>query len=193
VSCLQRRANFLELLHTTQSTIDLGASPNAPIKQLDSIHRDPVPLPMTLVLDTNIALDLLVFRDAGVQGLERAIEQRHVTIVANALVIDELRRVLAYPQCKLMLDEQQDLLDRYRALSSELALPEGFTRDNLLLPGGFPLCRDGDDQHFLALTYHARADGLVTKDKQVLKLRKRAARFGVNILDPDALRTRLSA
>lgn len=147
---------------------------------------------MTLVLDTNIVLDLLVFHDTGVQDLEQAIAERRATIVTNAPAIDELCRVLAYPQCKLAADEQQNLLNQYRALSSEPALPAGLTRDDWLLPAGFPLCRDCDDQHFLALTYHARADGLVTKDRQVLRLRKRAARFGVTILDPDTLRARLS-
>jgi predicted nucleic acid-binding protein len=37
--------------------------------------------------------------------------------------------------------------------------------------------------HFLALAYHAAAPVLVSKDKEVLKLRKRAAKFGVSIVD----------
>jgi predicted nucleic acid-binding protein len=68
--------------------------------------------------------------------------------------------------------------------SREATLPTGYGLDNLLLPAGFPNCRDTDDQHFLALAYHARADGLLTKDRQLLRLRKRAARFGVTIVSP---------
>jgi len=140
--------------------------------------------PLTLVLDTNVVLDWLVFRDAAFEGFQRSVSQRLVTIITHAPAIDELRRVLTYPQCKLAIEAQQDVMSQYRMLSSEAILPDGFSLENLLLPAGFPRCRDSDDQHFLALTYHTGADGLLTKDKQLLRLRKRAARFGVSILGP---------
>lgn len=143
--------------------------------------------PLTLVLDTNVVLDWLVFRDAAVQSLQAAIEQQRVAIVTQAAAIDELRRVLAYPQCKLAIDDQEALLKRYRLASREAALPTGYALGNLLLPAGFPTCRDKDDQHFLALAYHAKADGLLTKDRQLLKLRRRAAKFGVKIVSPKEL------
>jgi len=54
--------------------------------------------------------------------------------------------------------------------------------ERMELPKGFPQCRDPDDNHFLALTYHAKADALVTKDKRVLKCRRRALAFGFTIL-----------
>lgn len=139
---------------------------------------------LALVLDTNVVLDWLVFRDSTVEGLRTAVEQRRITIITHAAAIEELRRVLAYPQCKLSAVDQEALLNRYRTSCHEPALPTGFTLENLLLPAGFPSCRDADDQHFLALAYHAKADGLLTKDRQVLKLRKRAARFGVTIASP---------
>jgi predicted nucleic acid-binding protein len=52
----------------------------------------------------------------------------------------------------------------------------------LHLPPGFPRCRDRDDEIFIALAYHARADGLVTKDKAVLKLRRKVRKYDVSIL-----------
>ena len=140
--------------------------------------------PLTLVLDTNVVLDWLVFRDDAISGLQLAVEQRRVTIVTHAAAIDELRRVLAYPQCKLDVLEREALLNRYRMASFEATLPTGFSLENLLLPAGFPRCRDEDDQHFLALAYHAKADGLLTKDRQLLRLRKRVARFGVTVASP---------
>jgi putative PIN family toxin of toxin-antitoxin system len=147
---------------------------------------------LTLVLDTNVVLDWLVFRDAVVQSLQQAVEQRRVIIVTHAAAIDELRRVLAYPQCKLAAEAQEELLNRYRLSSHEAELPTGFALDNLLLPVGFPNCRDPDDQHFLALAYHAKTDGLITKDRQLLRLRKRAARFGVSIVNPKDFVTQLA-
>ena len=147
--------------------------------------------PLTLVLDTNVVLDWLVFRDGTVETLQDAVEQRRARIVTHVAAIEELRRVLAYPQCKLGAADQEQVLNCYRTVSFEAGLPAGFSLENLLLPEGFPRCRDADDQHFLALAYHAKADGLLTKDRQLLRLRKRVARFGVTVLSPKEFVTRL--
>ena len=47
-------------------------------------------------------------------------------------------------------------------------------------------CSDRDDQKFLDLAYTARADWLVTRDKALLKLARRARRDGLKILAPAA-------
>lgn len=137
-----------------------------------------------LVLDTNIVLDCLVFRDCAARELTAAIEARHVQALVQQYLLDELERVLAYPQCRLALTEQRQVLASYRTMTTPTTMPDGFSRTNLLLPPCFPRCRDRDDEPFLALAYHARADGLVTKDKAILKLRKKARTFGVAILAP---------
>lgn len=141
-------------------------------------------LPPRLILDTNVVLDCLVFDDPAIRELTTAVEARRVQALVHECTIDELQRVLAYPQ--LSLDEAQRLhvLNRYRAASAPAAVPDGFGRETLLLPPGFPRCRDRDDEVFLALAYHARADALVTWDKAVLKLRRKARRFGVAIVTP---------
>jgi putative PIN family toxin of toxin-antitoxin system len=136
-----------------------------------------------LVLDTNIALDWLVFADASCRGLDRAVEKRSVEVVVNVLAIEEMRRVLAYPQFSLDPSPRAKLLARYQSLASNASMPPEFSRDNLLLPAGFPRCRDRDDDHFLALAYHVKADALVTRDKQILALARRAAKFDVQVLD----------
>lgn len=138
---------------------------------------------LRLVLDTNVVLDWLVFEDASTVPLQRGIHERWISVVTHASALDEFRRVLGYAHFGLDVFRQEQILSAYRASASEPALPEGFSRDALLLPEGFPRCRDPDDQPFLALAYHARADGLVTKDKALLKLRRRARRFGLEILD----------
>ena len=139
---------------------------------------------LTVVLDTNVVLDWLVFRDAAMESFRQALEQRHVRVITHIAAIDELRRVLAYPQCKLSAADQEQLLNRYRLVAHEAPLPPAFALGNLLLPEGFPRCRDTDDQHFLALAYHAKADRLLTKDRELLRLKKRAARFGVMVASP---------
>jgi putative PIN family toxin of toxin-antitoxin system len=138
----------------------------------------------SVVLDTNVVLDWLVFRDTAMESLRHAVEQGQVRVVTHTAAIDELRRVLAYPQCKLCAADQEELLNRYRLFAHEASLPPAFSLGNLLLPDGFPRCRDADDQHFLALAYHARADQLITKDRDLLRVKKRAARFGVTVVSP---------
>jgi uncharacterized protein len=48
-----------------------------------------------------------------------------------------------------------------------------------------PQCGDPDDQKFLTLAARVRADCLVTRDRELLKLRRRAARW-FEILPPQA-------
>lgn len=148
---------------------------------------------MRIVLDTNAVLDWLVFHDANMAQLRLALADGRVQIITHDPAVDELRRVLAYPQCKLQPVAQQDVLRHYQSQALNVALPEGFAVTNLLLPTGFPRCRDLDDEPFIALAYHARADALVTKDKDILRLRKRAARFGVTMLSPMQLGGALQA
>jgi uncharacterized protein len=140
--------------------------------------------PSRLVLDTNIVLDCLVFGDPAMCELTAAIDARRVQVLFHQYGIDELERVLTYPQCRLTVTEQRHVLDRYLVAATLAPMPDGFSRDTLLLPPGFPRCRDRDDETFLALAYHAKADGLVTKDKALLKLRRKVRRFGVAILAP---------
>jgi putative PIN family toxin of toxin-antitoxin system len=112
--------------------------------------------PSRLVLDTNIVLDCLVFRDSATRDLTAAIEARRVQVLVHQHALDELESVLGYPQCHLAVTEQRQVLDRYLTLATLTPMPHGFTRDTLLLPPGFPRCRDRDDAPFLALAYHAR-------------------------------------
>lgn len=146
---------------------------------------------MKLILDTNIVLDWLVFRDTSVAELQPALDRGHIELITHEPALDELRRVLAYPQFELAIDQQQDVLARYRAHNRLVTLPPGLDLDDLGLPPGFPRCRDHDDQHFLALAHHERADGLVSKDAALLELTKRVQRFGVTVLDPKQLAARL--
>jgi putative PIN family toxin of toxin-antitoxin system len=138
--------------------------------------------PFRLVLDTNIVLDCFVFRDPATRDLIASIEAQRTQALVHLQALDELERVLTYPQFDLDVIEQRRVLDRYLTATTLIPMPEGFSRDTLLLPLGFPRCRDHDDEPFLALAYHGRADVLITKDKALLKLRRKAKRFGVAIV-----------
>ena len=147
-----------------------------------------------LVLDTNVVLDWLVWDDPFMLPLRHAVRDKRISIATQPHAIDELQRVLAYSQLKLAEQRQAEILNAYCANSSVPELPTGYAPTSLLLPKGFPNCRDLDDQPFLALAFHSKAHALVSRDKAVLKLRKRAQKFGVVILDvPQAMALLIAA
>ncbi len=127
--------------------------------------------PIMMVLDTNVVLDWLHFRDPRVQRIADAIAAGAVVPVTALACLEELRRVLEYPRFGLDPDARAELFNRYRTQVllvevSDIVSPE------------LPKCRDGDDQKFLELAWQARAHSLVTKDKALLKLTRRVARLG---------------
>lgn len=147
---------------------------------------------MRLVLDTNIVLDWLVFEDARLSELQLAWDEQRLELITHVPALEELRRVLTYPQLKLPESKQRAALERYESRVRVMPLPDGVTMQSLGMPAGFPRCKDCDDDHFLVLAYHHHADAVVSKDRAVLKLAKRARKFGVTVLSPPQLAARLS-
>jgi predicted nucleic acid-binding protein len=140
-----------------------------------------------LVLDTNVVLDLLHFDDAGARPLLGALEGGRVRCVVTGATLDEWRRVLTYPEFALDPNRQSALLARYQGLSAKVAeadagivLPhKGTPIDYGLKPvwTRMPRCSDPDDQKFIELAAASHAQGLVSKDRAVLKLRRRCASY----------------
>jgi putative PIN family toxin of toxin-antitoxin system len=127
-----------------------------------------------LVLDTNVVLDLLHFDDPVARPLLHALETGRVTCAVTDATVEELRRVLAYPEFALELARQVALLEGYQALSMA-ALPHKGTPSHYGLKpvwSRMPRCSDPDDQKFLELAAVAQAQGLVSKDRALLKLRR---------------------
>lgn len=127
-----------------------------------------------LVIDTNVVLDLLHFDDPIARPLRLALEAGRVRCAVTDATLEEWRRVLAYPEFGLDPTRQTALAARYRALAettptaeADLGLPHEET--------SIPRCSDPDDQKFIELAAAARAQGLVSKDRAVLKLRRRCA------------------
>ena len=140
-----------------------------------------------MVLDTNVVIDWLVFDDPFMGPLRQGVRDGHIAVLTHPPAVDELKRVLGYRQLKLDESRQQEVFSRYLTHTQLVAMPPAFTLKNLLLPGGFPRCRDRDDEHFLALAHHARADALVSRDNAVYGLRGRAAKFGLTIMNVQQL------
>lgn len=148
--------------------------------------------PIKLVLDTNVVIDWLVFDDPYMNPLRQGVNDGCIHVLTHPPAINEFHRVLAYPQLKLERTRQQEIFDRYLALTTVAPMPEGFSPKHLMMPGGFPRCRDRDDEPFLALAYHARADALASRDNAVFGLKSRAEKFGLTIFNVQQLIAMLS-
>ncbi|MCA3191333.1 putative toxin-antitoxin system toxin component, PIN family [Cupriavidus sp.] len=143
-----------------------------------------------VVLDSNVWVDLLVFRDPHVEPIRAALASGAIAPVIRADCREELRRVLAYPQfARFTVDIDAALAEVDRLATLETA-PEPADAGTIRLPK----CRDTDDQKFIELAHFARAVLLVSKDKAVLKLRSRLRRTsGVDVLTPLAFTAWLAA
>jgi len=137
------------------------------------------------VIDTNVVLDLLHFDDAIARPLRLALEAGRVRCVVTDATLEEWRRVLAYPEFALGPAQQAALVARYQALAEtadsvgvDAGLPHRGTPIHYGLKpvwSRMPRCSDPDDQKFIELAAAAGAQGLVSKDRAVLKLRRRCA------------------
>jgi len=127
-----------------------------------------VPSPRRLVLDTNVWLDWLVFDDPSVAPIKAAVAENRAEVFIDAACEAELERALGY-----------DLGRKFTlAVARRIDSPVPEAERALL-----PACRDPDDQKFLEAALNSRADFLVTKDRALLDLAHRVARF--RILTPE--------
>ena len=123
---------------------------------------------MRIVLDTNVWLDLLVFRDAGVGLIERG----GFDIYADERCAEELARVLGYPFAEKLLDAER----RAHAMAEfrrRATLVEAAAAKSL------PRCKDPDDQKFLEVALAASALFIITKDAALLALDRRKLPFRI--------------
>jgi putative PIN family toxin of toxin-antitoxin system len=129
-------------------------------------------LVFSIVIDTNIVLDLFVFNDPASQPLKQALQDGQVRWLATPAMREELERVLAYPKIV-------PRLDFYRLTATEVL--QQFDRLAQLeptAPRATLRCSDADDQKFIDLAL-AHQTVLLSKDRAVLGMKKRLAAMGV--------------
>lgn len=131
---------------------------------------------LRFVLDTNVVLDLFHWANTDAVPIMAALENGRIECFADARTLDELQRVLTYPQLKMTPDM---IVERYARYSGLIRLVGAGEAPPL------PRCKDRDDQKFLELAARCAADILVSKDKALLKLRGRTT-LGFQILKPAA-------
>ena len=128
----------------------------------------------TIVLDTNIVLDVFVFSDPAADPIRLGLAEQQLNWLATQPMRDELARVLAYPNiaaklafCKL-------------ASTDVLASFDQHTRLVAVAPKASVTCSDADDQKFIDLAVQHRAL-LLSKDKAVLSMKKRLLAQAIHV------------
>lgn len=136
-----------------------------------------------VVLDTNVCLDLFVFRDPRCARLLAALCAGSIEAVTSSSCRREWELVLHYEHLPLDQTLRAECAAEFDRLIKCLMPDELLQRPEVRLP----VCRDRDDQKFLELARDANADILITKDKALLKLAKRNVKAGLfRILLPEA-------
>ncbi|WOB07915.1 putative toxin-antitoxin system toxin component, PIN family [Piscinibacter gummiphilus] len=130
-----------------------------------------------MVLDTNVVMDWLVFRNADGQALFGAIERRELRWVVTTAMHDELLHVLGRGVAASYSPDLERINESWCLLSETIRAPEPQGEASRLR------CTDVDDQKFVDLAV-AEARWLISRDRAVLKLARRAGRLGLQVIPP---------
>ncbi len=128
-----------------------------------------------IVLDTNVCLDLFLFRDPACACLLAALHDGAVQAVTRDDCRDEWLRVLHYPQLPIDAATRPALAAAFDALIRHLPSAQPVPAEAARLPR----CGDPDDQKFLELALAVGARWLLSKDNELLRLDRRARQAGL--------------
>lgn len=129
-------------------------------------------IPKRVVLDTNVCLDLFVFRDPRWILLMNGLNEGSIKAITRDDCRQEWLAVLNYPHLPVQTDQKENIIQEFDRLIELQTPPEP-------LAIKLPVCSDKDDQKFLEITRDTRADVLVTKDKALLKLARKTRQLGL--------------
>ena len=156
-----------------------STAPSPSCQGEQALTRNGLPVHASIVLDTNVVLDWLLFRDPSSLPLAAAIGVRRVNWIATPAMRDEFADVLARglaarrnaPPAGLLAawDAQVTVVARAPRLPVSIALQ----------------CTDPDDQMFIELAHAARARWLLSRDRALLRLARKASAFGISITTPE--------
>ncbi|MEB0011915.1 putative toxin-antitoxin system toxin component, PIN family [Glaciimonas sp. Gout2] len=140
-------------------------------------------IPKRIVIDTNVCLDLFVFRDPRWSALTAALQSGEVEAVTRADCRMEWQLVLHYSHLPIN-DETRPGFNLAFETYIKYVEPEALSpRTDIRLP----ICSDPDDQKFLELALDTHATTLITKDKALLKLARKTAKLGLfSIIPPQS-------
>ena len=145
--------------------------------------REAQPARPRVVLDNNVVLALWWFQDPQLAPLLDLVVQGRIRLVSCPLLQAELQHVMARRialapgnasplTCQAQV---QQAVHRWVAMET----------DPSLTAPAWPRCTDADDQKFIDFALGLPAHALLSRDKAVLKVRKRAAALGLQVMTPE--------
>ena len=140
---------------------------------------NPDPVSQIAVLDTNVVLDWLLFRNPRCAPLQQAFASGRLRWVATSEMRDELAHVLARGRLDRWNPDLSVLWSQWDTYCVEVPIPPPASH------AARPRCSDPDDQKFIDLAVACGAHWLLSRDRAVLKLRRRLRESGVAVAAPD--------
>jgi putative PIN family toxin of toxin-antitoxin system len=130
---------------------------------------------MNIILDTNIALNLWFFNDATTHAALAPL-LRNATVHGTPAMLVELLRVARSPHLAKYASHEGafDRLEKSWRATVQCHEVDPVQRSPLR-------CRDADDQIFLDLAHQISAAAIITLDRDLLKLKKRAKMLNLQI------------
>ena len=127
----------------------------------------------SLVLDTNILLDLFVFHDDRAHPLKNALLSCEIKAFTCNENMEELADVISRPLFSLSEAQQNDIMLQWKSMSHHV-------EDADLRPAPWK-CKDRDDQVFLDMAYLLQPAILISKDDALLQLAGKATKENILI------------
>ncbi len=129
------------------------------------------PSPQIVILDTNALLDWRVFKDPAAHPLAQCLSEGRFRWLASPAMEKEWHQV--WPRSTFARWQPDPALTTTVYAQAEMVAEP---------PRGPFRCKDPDDQVFIDLAMHVKAQWLFSKDAALLKLARRAKPHGLNIL-----------
>jgi predicted nucleic acid-binding protein len=139
-----------------------------------------------IVLDTNVVLDWLVFRDPSCASLATTLVGGKIRWVVTEAMRDELAHVLARGEVDDWKPDRPAIWATWDAIAHTVPTLPAASRLS-------PRCTDPDDQKFIDLGLQVGAHALLSRDRAVLRCARRARLLGLTILTPKHWSEQLAA
>ena len=149
-----------------------ASAARSPTPATDTLNPPPFE-PELVVLDTNVVLDWLVFRDATCATLAADVECGRVRWLGTAAMRDELAHVIERGHLDAWSPQPATIWQAWDRWCTEVV--PNVSAD----PIRTPRCTDPDDQKFIDLAVSRRVRWLVSRDRAVLATARQLRAFGV--------------
>lgn len=120
--------------------------------------------PPQAVYDCNVLVQALISKRGPAYVAVEAAGDGRVDLFHSAYIVDELRRVAARPSLAIRFSLTEKRVDDF------VELLEGCSHCMTAVPHVFDLDRDPDDAHYVDLAVAAKAQLIVSRDRDLLSL-----------------------